>query len=286
MPEIDLRWPGAAGFDFIWLQILGYIGWPHDPAKRDARLARYFAEQLAGLSTRKMEEVRIQQLIAQSELTREEADRFRSTALEADQRFAEPARHRVTETFEEFGWFRALLSVAGDSPFPLAEVATTGRILVTIRSIEVHHRKEFPGGGSVKKAAFLLESTDHADVSRGLIFKNEKDIKRAWGKFKDVAHLAASLILTDISRVDAATELRAVLVFLMIARDFEKFGTSFSPHARKSPLIDPTSIWSIPESLPSKLDKNGWFPLVCSMFKDVVPRLHEDDLATLRAYRV
>jgi hypothetical protein len=174
VPEMNIRWPKAAGFDFLWLQILGYMGWPHNDAERSARIARYFAEQLAILGTRKAKESTIEQDINRYGLETDEADRFRSSAIELDRKYAEPARQEVLQTLDEFGWFRALLSAPGNSPFPLAEVVTAGRILVTVRSIEVRHPEI--RGGSVKKAAFLLE---HTDGRNGLIIRNVRDIRRA-----------------------------------------------------------------------------------------------------------
>jgi hypothetical protein len=270
VPEMDIRWPEAAGFDFLWLQILGYMGWPHNEAERSARIARYFAEQLASLGTRKAKESKIEKDISQLRLEKHEPDRFRSSAMELDRKYVEPARHEVLQALGEFGWFRALLSAPGNSPFPLAEVVTAGRILVTVRSTEVRYPEL--RGGSVKKAAFLLE---HSDGRNGLIIRNERDIRRAWAKFKDIAHLAAAFVLTDISRQNKDSELEELLVFLTIAREFERFGESFYPHAQKKPLLDPGKMWSVPKYLPLP------DPTV-----PVAPPLHENDLATLRRYHI
>jgi len=40
---MDLRWSPTIPLDFIWFQINGYLGWPHDHNVRRARIARYFA---------------------------------------------------------------------------------------------------------------------------------------------------------------------------------------------------------------------------------------------------
>jgi hypothetical protein len=246
------------------------MGWPHNDAERSARIARYFAEQLAILGTRKAKESTIEQDINRYGLETDEADRFRSSAIELDRKYAEPARQEVLQTLDEFGWFRALLSAPGNSPFPLAEVVTAGRILVTVRSIEVRHPEI--RGGSVKKAAFLLE---HTDGRNGLIIRNERDIRRAWVKFKDISHLAAAFILTDISRQNKDSELQELLVFLTVAREYERFGASFYPHAQKIALLDAGKMWSVPECL--RLPDPGM---------PVAPPLHENDLATLRRYHI
>jgi hypothetical protein len=267
MPEMTLRWPQAAGFNFLWLQIFGYMGWPHDQAERNARIARYFAEQLAGIATLSELEAEIAESINRFGLDAGEADRYRASATEMHRKFTEPARRECLDTLEEFGWFKALLSAPGNSRFPSTEVVTTGHIMITIRSIETRYPEL--RGGSVKKSAFLLE---HTDGRNGLIIRNERDIRRSWVRFKDIAHLAAAFVLTDIARED--NELEELLVFLMIARDFEKFGVSFYPHAQKSTLLNPEKIWVVPTNL-----------CLPDCRVPVAPPLHEVDLAILQAYR-
>jgi hypothetical protein len=263
MPEMEIHWPEAASFQFVWLQILAYMGWPFDEAERNARLARYFAEQLASIGAQNKDEL---------------SDRA--------SKYYQSARRECWAAFEEFGWFQALLSAPGNSSFPSAEVMTAGRVMLTVRSIEVHHRMLL-GGGSVKKAAFLIENADHIDVDHGFIIKNERDIRKAWGKFRGIAHLAASLILTSPSRKNKDDEIEELFLFMLVARDFQRFGTSFYPHARKSTLLDPGEIWSVPKRLPLKLD-NGRFPVLCKIFEHraIVPPLYETDLAALKKYRV
>jgi hypothetical protein len=157
----------------------------------------------------------------------------------------------------------------GVKDFPKAEVLTVGKTLIIIRAIEVHH-PELLGGGSIKKAAFLIEYAD----GRGGLIKNEGDIREAWKNFKNIAHLAAAWHLVDLSSDGKFYEMEEFVLFLIVARDFQKFATSFYPHARKSTLLDSNEVWSVPGNLPLPE------PVV-----PVTPRLHENDLALLKAYR-
>jgi hypothetical protein len=64
-------------------------------------------------------------------------------------------------------------------------------------------------------------------------------------------------------------------IFLAIARDFEEFGTSFYPHARKHPLLNQKTIWSVPKDM--LLPDNG---------ETFTIPLDEMDLAFLHNYKV
>jgi hypothetical protein len=197
MPEMELRWPEAAGFNFLWLQILGYTGWPNNDAERSARLARYFAEQLAGIGTRNDAELKAETSITQFRLERDEADRARALDLEIYRKIMESARDQCLVALEEFGWFRALHSSPANSRFPLREVATTGRVLITVRSIETYHQNKLrsgSGGASLNKAFQVVAK---AAGQNKLLIKGEKEVKNVWAQFRNSAHLAASFLLTN-----------------------------------------------------------------------------------------
>src|SRR5262249_31412586 len=87
--------------------------------------------------------------------------------------------------------------------------------LLTIHSIEAYHKGQLRrdgGGASVNKAAFLIARTT---TSNDLLITDEREIRRAWGQFKNSANLAVSLLLTKISRENTATEIIELLLFLL-----------------------------------------------------------------------
>ena len=106
-------------------------------------------------------------------------------------KFKESARDQCLVALEEFGWFRALHSSPANSRFPLREVATTGRVLITVRSIETYHQNELrsgSGGASLNKAFQVVAK---AAGQNKLLIKGEKEIKNVWARFRNSAHLAA-----------------------------------------------------------------------------------------------
>ena len=121
MPEMDLRWPSVAGLNFICTSDRSVHGMATLHYElRAARLARYFAEDLGRLETRRQEEARIEQVIEQSGLDCDprptNTGRVQSRPLK---RFTEPCRRRYEATFtEDFGGFKALFrGSAGAKPF-------------------------------------------------------------------------------------------------------------------------------------------------------------------------
>ena len=301
MPEMELRWPEAAGFNFLWLQILGYTGWPNNDAERSARLARYFAGQLAGIGTRNDAELKAETSITQFRLERDEADRARALDLEIYRKFKESARDQCLVALEEFGWFRALHSSPANSRFPLREVATTGRVLITVRSIETYHQNKLrsgSGGASLNKAFQVVAK---AAGQNKLLIKGEKEIKNVWARFRNSAHLAASFLLTSISREDDVEEIVKIVKFLLIAKDYQNFGTAFYPKGGSSlsSLLNHGELWSVPNfsailklllfqnrkisaGLQETISAVGDLPTLRRAF---VPTLARDDLASLRKYR-
>ena len=206
MPEMELHWTTPEG-RFVWLQIFGYRGWPQNETRRRAQVASYLADGIGQLD-------QWRQIVTEQ--------RSEAPALDVD-------RGAWSSAFEEFGGFSALrpllsISAVPPEPFPWAELETVGRVLLTVRSIEVHHR-ELLGGGSINKAMFLIE---RAHCSYGLL-KNATYIKTAWRKYKNISHLASSWVLIDNAQVEP--DLKGLRIFLTIAKDFEQFGISFRPHA-------------------------------------------------------
>jgi hypothetical protein len=141
-------------------------------------------------------------------------------------------------------------------------------MLLTIRSIEVHH-PDLRGSG-IRRAAFLI---GRARPEMGLV-TNEKYARNvAWRRYKGISHLSAALLLLEAAGVKF-DEPTAIPVFFAIASDYETFGISFRAHSREEYLLDRDELWSVPKRL--------------AMFKlenPKIPFLHKDDLAVLREYR-
>jgi hypothetical protein len=267
MPEMDLRGSPAIPLDFIWFQINGYLGWPHEHNVRRARIARYFnaatikehwdygaqvyvtepglPERLAAVDDD------FDALIAAGSVVRRTTCVSRdSGGWIGDRRV--PWSEQYLALFEDFEGREALFFASGREPFPSAEVTAAGAVLRIIRSIATHHPKVRRGGASVNKAAYLLEKIVKGRYyGKGRIIKNADDTrKKAWEKYKSVAHLAAAfLVFEDYGTAPDMLNIEGIRLFLSIASDFQKFGMSFRPHARRTPLFDYNEIWSVPESL-------------------------------------
>ena len=285
MPEMDLRWSPTIPLDFIWFQINGYLGWPHDHNVRRARIARYFAVGTIKQHQDHCVQVYVTEpglperlaaadddfntLIAAGSVVRRSP--FRGSPGVIREHWSEPSwSEQYLALFDEFEGREALLFASGREPFPLVEVTAAGAVLRIIRSIATHHPKRFRGGASVKKAAFLIE---FAKGRYGPTKRNERDIRNDYEKYKSVAHLAAAFLVLAEPAVELdMLEIEGICQFLAIAGDFQRFGTSFRPHARRTPLLDYSRTWSIPEDLylpdpPQKLP--------------VAPPLSEADLAAI-----
>ena len=132
---------------------------------------------------------------------------------------------------------------------------------------------EVVDSASVKKAAFLIESTYRG---RGLV-DNERDIRKAWSKYKDISHLAASLrMMVGDEYLWGQRSLEGLSIFLAIAKDLENFGVSFYPHARDLALLDSKKVWSVPKRLPLRLPQ---------LTGPAAPPIPDRDLAVLQDYR-
>jgi hypothetical protein len=256
---VDLDDVSAASF--VWDQIIGYINWPEDPARRRVHIVSCAAQgfdRIDDLQKGQSQEPLVQLLI----------ERYPDSIVPE---VFEREKRKWFALFGEFGGLKAV------SPLLRGEVPSerewyrkeggramiAGEVLGIVRAIETRHR-QLLGPGSINKAIFLL---DRAGV------RNEKYAKQDWQKYKNVAHLAASLRLINNHRLEYDRE--GLSTFLVIARDFQEWGTGFIPHGRKEPLLDPETIWSLPE-----LPEFGPLPRMSG-----TPPLHADDIATLQKYR-
>jgi hypothetical protein len=260
MPEMDLHWPSEIGLQFVWSQIFAYMLWPHNAVKRRAHVIGGIALMLGELDY--------------PPYLRNHDWPNLSVMLESHQRVHGGEQREARALFGKLGGFPALEHALVKPPesFPVAELMTVGFVFETLYSINVHH-PELRGGASVKKAAFLIESTYRG---RGLV-DNERDIRKAWSKYKDISHLAASLrMMVGDEYLWGQRSLEGLSIFLAIAKDLENFGVSFYPHARDLALLDSKKVWSVPKRLPLRLPQ---------LTGPAAPPIPDRDLAVLQDYR-
>lgn len=147
--------------------------------------------------------------------------------------------------------FRAFLS---DFQSRIGSWFAAGLILALVRRMAAHHA-DLPGGASVNKALFILER-----VRFPLVPQNERDLRKAWAKYRPVAHFCATLFDWFMiayehnetpEEVSAALEAELnenFLMFLSEAEAYLEFGlTHRLPRARAQPLLDPAETWVLPE---------------------------------------
>jgi hypothetical protein len=260
MPEMNLRWPSEVGLSFIWSQIFAYMQWPDNAANRRADITRAVALMRGELDYPKK--------------LRSHNWRKLSEMLDSHQRVHAAERREARAFFDELGGFPALESALTGprESFPVGELMTVGFVLTTIYSINAHH-PELRGGASVKKAAFLIERTYRG---QGMI-DNERDIRKAWVKYKTISHLAASLrVMIRDEYLWEQRSLEGLGIFFAIAKDLEDFGTSFFPHGRNSTLLDSRKVWSVPRHLPLRLPR---------LTGPVTPPIPDNELTVLRKYQ-
>ena len=262
MPEMELS---LNSVEEIWVQLLAYMGWPDDGALRQAHVAACAARGIAAID--------------------ECMGRLGPTVGASTRAFADSLRNSWHRTFTAFGGFPSIEPLLSDDEpphrFPVAELNSTADVLIIVRAIATHH-PELQGGGSINKAASLVVGSK----GRYHELTNETQIERAWRKYRKVSHLAAAMRRIVDTRpercvdfderagLDVELDVNELVLFMITAKDFEEFGTSFHPHGRKSPLLDQNTIWSFPERL--NIPKSH-IPLAAP--------LHENDLAVLRQYR-
>jgi len=103
---------------------------------------------------------------------------------------------------------------------------------------------------SIRKARFIVSNKAHRykDSEQSKRY-SERDINIAWSSRKKVSHLWAALRLNQqYPYVDNPFESpEALKVFLIVARTFQGFATTFIPLRRREPLIALNSLYRIPE---------------------------------------
>jgi hypothetical protein len=147
-------------------------------------------------------------------------------------------------------------------------IVYTGKLIALIGSIDQHHHE---AGASVNKAIHILCETEGKDKERMSAFKScglpavyESSLKKAWARFKPVAHLCAAYVTTEtyyyeeqLSRdfweywkhAPAFYQDEVFKEFCLLAKSVERFATSFSPRAQREPLISKEEIFALPDDI-------------------------------------
>jgi hypothetical protein len=226
MPEMDLDVAsGYLNHTDVWFRILGYMISPDDEARRRAFVARGFADALGTLE-------RIEQPL----------DPDPTMALQL-------VWGSLWQDFYELAGGLDALTTASGAPHAwhadavrLRDWTTVASILCLVRAIDAHGVE-----ASIGKAMFLIT----ACKGRHGVSRSMTDIRNAWRKYKKISHLAAGVLLCKTLRGFDFGGIVWLGVFLAVARDLQRFGTSFIINAKERvTLLDPSSIWSVPEDLP------------------------------------
>jgi len=226
MPEMELDVAsGHLDHTDVWFRILGYMISPEDEARRRAFVARGFADALGTI------------------------ERIEQPLDPATARAQQLVWGSLWKDFYEFGGgLDALTAASGATHDWQADVirlrdwTTAASVLHLVRAIDAQGVE-----ASIGKAIFLIaECKGRHGVSR-----STTDIRNAWRKYKNISHLAAAVLLCKTLRGFDFSGIVWLGVFLAVARDLQKFGTSFILDAKERvTLLDPSSIWSVPEDLP------------------------------------
>lgn len=165
--------------------------------------------------------------------------------------------------FDEAGGYASVSMAPGFRAFQddfkkrLPGFFAAGAVLGMVRRMATHHAN-LPGGASVKKAIFILERTKFS-----LVPQNERDLRKAWAKYRPVAHFCAVLLdwfiaaarqsktPKEISTVVQELMDEHFLLFLSEAEAYLEFGLAHrQQRTRAQTLLDPAETWVLPEYRP------------------------------------
>jgi hypothetical protein len=130
----------------------------------------------------------------------------------------------------------------------LFRVFPTGLILHLIWAMDVHHGDELALGASVNKAIAIVRGSPCSPFE-GV---SERTLRNAWSRYKSVAHICAVFALifyssgVDLAEKEEALKTAVVEELhatLALVAAYQRFGTSFTPHACLRPLLDPSQVW-------------------------------------------
>jgi hypothetical protein len=226
-------WP-----DYSW-RLLAHMAWPNDAGRRNLWMAAQIGTQLA-----------------------QPADGEGASASDTETTPPYlPVQNASWEYFRLFGGHASLAQFAN-----AALHDEIGKIQIRWARVAyiVHRHCDMTGGNHMKRRG-------GASVGKviELITKNSRVKGRSpstvwaiWGEFKDVAHLvAATFLLLHEGKTQCGREgwristqlgpyavvMKAPEAVLAVAKSFQEYGLGVAVHARDEPLLDPKSLWRIPD---------------------------------------
>jgi hypothetical protein len=250
------------------VRLMSYMVYPDDAELRGGAeltfrtiLADWYATALAKLSPK-----------AQARLIRKVGPKL---GIDLPRALADPAGWLSQRIFDDFlrpagGIHGAMLQLikspsAGELNCEWSRrwwsVVYTGKILALIGSILQHHREV---GASVNKAIHILCQTEGGAPVRGFPGVYESSLKKAWAKFRPVAHLCTAYVTTEThyykeqisqdfweywKKPPAFYDDQTFLVFCCVAKAAEQLATSFFPRGQRQPLIPKEEIFALPDEI-------------------------------------
>jgi hypothetical protein len=213
VPEMDLFDPDAlylSSISGIWTRLWTYMLWPDDETRRKAYVLSMHADALAAIERR----------------------------ADSDQDYA--AAGKIA-----YGNFRKLGGWTGLTPRWRSDMdlKRAGKPLRTAAAVLDIIRKTPGGAGSVNKAVHVIGKTG---PTYNLI-SGRTGVINAWNARKSVAHLGIALLFSGEKLFGESP--RRLARFLTIARDYQRFATTFVAPHQHGVLIDPADIWSVSEDL-------------------------------------
>jgi hypothetical protein len=208
--------------------LVAYAAWPNSQKPRD----QYMATNI-GLAVAHLER------------------RLALTAISAD---TQPMNLSGRSGLELFGGWEAVAEAALSSVLDQVDKVQdqwprVADIFHAIIDIAHEERVKIRGGPSISKAINLVE-----DASQ---LPGQSQLRAVWSKFRDVAHVltaGAYLAQGALERGDkrAASILSAILlvpdIVVPLAGAFQQFGLTTMSHGRTTPILDPETLWRVPES--------------------------------------
>lgn len=170
------------------------------------------------------------------------------------------ARAALIETLE--GWS------AGSTVTPerirqmQVEWARIGDIFNLHHDIKTGAHQERRGGASIGKAIALAAAQTK---SRG---SSEANLWQTWARYKDVAHLVAAATMVTADALERTkiksfgdfglswSQLQPFLITMMlpdlvlsVGLHLQEYGLAHVPHGREEPMLDPETLWRIPDDI-------------------------------------
>ena len=231
------------------------MAWPDiaDEQSRREYVATLMSAHLAGLRVREGE---LSDPLA--------AEGWEETIFAIEQHEAWMAPHDAIESwFDEAGGHATVSMAPGlrgfekDMEKRVGGWFAAGLILALVRRMAAHH-SDLPGGASVNKAVFILQT-----VKLPILPRNERDLRKAWKTYKPVAHFCA--VLFDwflIARENNGTpedtgrtlqeELNEnFMMFLAEAEAYLEFGLAHQlPRSDAQKLLEREETWILPKHRP------------------------------------